>query len=75
MGPGSQGLLPTEGVLDTDVGDPDVNKEGPGGFEVEGPDIDIRDGATPADEEFAPTDVSDADEEADINFRAPGFSC
>lgn len=57
------------------MGDPDVNKKEPGGFEVEGPDFDIRDGATPADEEFALTDASDTDEEADINFGAPGFSC
>lgn len=69
MGAGSQGLLLTEGVFDTDMGDADVDKE-PGGVEVEGPDADIRGGATPVGKDFAPTD-----EVADINFGSPGFSC
>lgn len=69
VGAGSQDLLPTEGVTDTDMGDTDVDKQEPGGVEVGGPDIDMRDGTRPADEEFAPTG-----EVADIGFGGPGFS-
>lgn len=50
------------------MGDADVDKEKPGGVEVERPDDDIRGGARPADEDFAPTDEL-------INFGGPGFSC
>lgn len=62
MGTGSQRLLPNEGVFDTDMGDSDVDKQEPGGVEVEGPDTDIRGGAR-------------TDEVTDINFGGPGFSC
>lgn len=46
------------------------DKHEPGFDEVEDPDADSRDGATPADEDFAPTD-----EAADSNFGGPGISC
>lgn len=68
MGAGSQGLQPTEGVFDRDIGDAGVDKQEPGGVEVEDPDADIRGGATPADEDFAPTD-----DVAGINFGGPDF--
>lgn len=62
MAAGSQGLLPTEGVFDTDMGDADVDKQEPGNVEVEGSDTDIKGGV--------PTE-----EETGINFGGPGFSC
>lgn len=60
------GLLITEGAFDTDMGGTD--KREPGGVEVEDPDADSRGGATPADEDFAPTDGTE-----DINFGGPGI--
>lgn len=53
MGTGSQGLLPTDGV-DT----VDADKKESGDAEVEGPDNDIRGGATNVDEDFVPTGFS-----------------
>lgn len=70
MGAGSQGLLPTDGVFDTDMVDADVDKQEPVDVEVDGPDTDFRVGATPADEDLVPTD-----EVADNKFGVPGFSC
>lgn len=54
-------MLPAEGVVD---------KQEPGGVEVEGPNSDIRGGATPAGEDIVPTD-----EVVDTNFGGPGISC
>lgn len=48
------------------MGDADVDKHEPVGAEVE----DIRGGATPEDEDFAPID-----EKSDVSFGGPGFSC
>lgn len=70
MGAGSPGLQPTGGVFETDMTDADIDKQEPGGVEVEDLDADIRGGATPADEDFAPID-----EAAYINFGGPCFTC
>lgn len=50
--------------------DAGVDKQEPGGVEDEGPDIGIRGGTRPADEEFAPT----GGEVVVISFGGPGFS-
>lgn len=62
----SSGLLPAEGVFETE--DDDV-QDTMGGVEVGDPSAEIRGGATPADEDRSLID------EAGVNFGGPDLSC